>query len=270
MSGDFDFEDEPIADRPPDPKEDEAYSELTAFFEKHREQVFFSRQIEIQYEDKYFHWVTNRAIRHLRDSGSIKGETRPLASTGTINLLWHKGNRYYRREAVKLIKLVNEYSDPNIAAAIGLNAELLVLEGFARHEFVMKAREAREYGGKVWVETGHDLEFVFERDGQAYGMEVKNALGYMDHKEFQTKIRMCAFLGIKPVFVARMMPKSWIREVGLVGGFALILKYQLYPQTHRDLAKRVQAELGLPVDAPRALAAGTVQRFVNWHEKKRL
>jgi hypothetical protein len=47
----------------------------------------------------------------------------------------------------------------------------------------------------------------------------------------------------------------------------MILKYQLYPWTHVDLAKRVASELGLPVDAPRALSDGTMDRFMNWHEK---
>jgi hypothetical protein len=45
-----------------------------------------------------------------------------------------------------------------------------------------------------------------------------------------------------------------------------ILKYQLYPWAHRDLARRVRAELGLPVDAPRALEEGTMMRFLRWHE----
>jgi hypothetical protein len=48
----------------------------------------------------------------------------------------------------------------------------------------------------------------------------------------------------------------------------LILKYQLQPWAHRQLAQQVHAELGLPVDSPRALAAGTMQRFVNWHEAR--
>ncbi len=52
------------------------------------------------------------------------------------------------------------------------------------------------------------------------------------------------------------------------GGFALILKYQLYPWTHRELAKRVNQELDLPVDAPRFLAEGTMKRFLKWHGKK--
>jgi len=48
----------------------------------------------------------------------------------------------------------------------------------------------------------------------------------------------------------------------------MILKYQLYPWTHADLARRVARELGLPVDAPKALADGTMNKFENWHRRR--
>lgn len=144
----------------------------------------------------------------------------------------------------------------------------MVLEGFARTEFVMRGRNTREFAGKAWTETEQNLDFIFERDGYAYGIEVKNTLGYMDYGEFQTKIRICQFLGIRPVFVARMLPKTWMNELIGAGGFGLILKYQLYPWSHRTLARRVAAELGLPVDAPRALSEGTMHRFLAWHKKQ--
>ena len=87
------------------------------------------------------------------------------------------------------------------------------------------------------------------------------------YKRLKANLQMCSFLGIKPVFAARMLPKSWINEVVDSGGFALIMKYQLYPLAHRELARRVRSELGLPVDTPKALAEGTMDRFVRWHEK---
>jgi hypothetical protein len=141
----------------------------------------------------------------------------------------------------------------------------LILEGFASIEFVMKGREANEYGGLSWTESDHDLDFIFERDGKAYGMEVKNTLGYMDRMEFDIKIRLCRHLGIRPVFAARMLPRSWINDLINEGGFALIIKYQLYPWAHRELARKVRTELNLPVDAPRRLSDGTMARFLRWH-----
>jgi hypothetical protein len=65
-----------------------------------------------------------------------------------------------------------------------------------------------------------------------------------------------------------MLPKIWIEDVRRAGGFCLILKYQLYPWAHRDVAERVARELGLPVDAPRSLEKGTMERFERWHRKQ--
>lgn len=148
-----------------------------------------------------------------------------------------------------------------------MHGEMMVLEDFARSEFVMRGRNTREFRGRLWIETENNLDFIFERDGQAYGVEVKNTLGYMDYDEFQLKIRLCQFLGIRPIFAARMLPKSWMSELIDSGGYGMIMKYQLYPWTHKELAKRVADELTLPVDAPRALYEVTMNRFLEWHKK---
>jgi hypothetical protein len=197
----------------------------------------------------------------------IRSEWRKLSTGTSVKLIWHKGYRFYKRSAGQLVTLVEEYSEPNIGAALGLHGETMVLEGFARTQFVMASRNTREYQGKVWVDTDHNLDFIFERDGIAYGIEVKNTLGYMERDEFLLKVKLSEWLGIKPVFVCRMLPRSWIYDLNKSGGFALILKYQLYPWTHRELARRVRDTLSLPVDAPRYLAEGTMNRFLQWHGK---
>ena len=68
---------------PKDAREGEAREELEEFFEKNRDKVFFSRQIEVQNEDKYFHWVTNRALRGLREARVLRSEERKLATGGS-------------------------------------------------------------------------------------------------------------------------------------------------------------------------------------------
>lgn len=240
---------------------------LGHLFNQNRDRVFFSRQLEVQHEDNYFHWITNRALHNLREEGVIRSEAHSLRTAGEIKLLWHHSNRYYRRSAARLLSLVQEYADPNIAAVIGLHGEFMVLEAFARCEFVMRGRNTRKFGSKVWQETDHNLDFIFEKDGQGYGVEVKNTLGYMQYEEFQVKLRMCQFLGIRPIFAVRMLPKTWIFELAASGGYAMILKYQLYPWAHKSLARRVADELGLPVDAPRSLYEATTDRLLKWHRK---
>ncbi|HEV3076438.1 MAG TPA: hypothetical protein VHB47_18590 [Thermoanaerobaculia bacterium] len=255
-------------ERPPDAAYERAIEELRRFIEARRDEVFFARQLEVLHERQFFHWITNRAVRHLLDLGEVRGERRNLRTGGTIHLLWHRSFRYYRRVAERVVHLVEEYADPNIGGALGLHGEALVLEGFARLEFVLKGRNTNSFRGKTWSSTNHDLDFVFSRDDVSYGVEVKNTLGYMDYAEFQQKIRLCRYLGVRPVFASRMMPKTWVSEVARARGFALILGYQLYPWAHRNLALRVRHELGLPVDAPRSLEDGTMRRFLRWHEKQ--
>lgn len=251
-----------------DVREEAAVIALGRLFDENRERVYFSRQLEVLFEGEYFHWVTNRAIRELIAAGTVRSEVRTLRTRGTVNLLWHRSYRYYRREATNVVRLLEEYADPIIGAALGLQGEAMVLEGFARKQFVMHGRNTRSFHGLTWSRTAHDLDFIFARDEIAYGVEVKNTLGYMGHDELQTKIEVCRELGLRPLFAARMLPKTWINEIVGAGGFALIMKYQLYPWAHRELAKRVRTGFGLPVDAPRALQEGTMERFMRWHRRQ--
>ena len=252
-----------------DPVEARARAEIQRFFEQESEGVFFCRQIEILFEGRFFHWITARALRNLVEVGRVRMEVRKIPSTGgAIHLFWNPRYRYYRRAAGEAVRLVSEYADPNVAGAIGIHGEAMVLGGFADSEFVLKARETSEWQGRRWTRTGHDFDFIFERDGQAYGVEVKNTLGYPAHDEIRVKLAMAKFMRVTSVFVARMLARTVINEVWTAGGFALILKYQLYPYSHRTLAKRVAEELRLPVDSPRRLSDGTMKRFTDWHAKR--
>lgn len=250
-----------------DSRQERARRALIEFFESNRERVFYSRQLEVLFERSWFHWITNRAIHQLIEEGTVLSEPHTLSSGVPIFVLRHKSYRYPRRDTTRLVGLVNEYSQQDVAEEVGWQGEFLVLEGFARNQFVMIGRNASAYQGNVWTATNHDLDFVFERDGVAYGVEVKNQLGYMDHNELQLKARLCLKLGLRPVFAARMLPKEWINEVNVHGGFALIMRYQMFPKARRELVDRMRDELQLPVDTPTALYDGTMQRFLNWHEK---
>lgn len=252
-----------------DSVEADARDHLRSFFEQNREGVFFSRQIEVQNEDTYFHWITNRAIRDLEAEGLLRSEVRKLPRAGRIKLLWHRSFRYYKREASRIVGIVDEYANPNISEYIGLHGEIMVLEAFARFQFVTHGRGMSRYGENEWTDSDHKLDFIFERDGISYGVEVKNTLGYMDHKEFLLKIKLCEHLKLVPLFVVRMFPRSWMHELIEAGGFGLILGYQLYPWTHREMARKIGRELGLPIDAPRAISDGTIKRFLKWHQRQK-
>jgi len=264
-----DYEDYPDDDqRGPDRYEEKAVEALRAHFESNREHVYSSRQIEIQYEGRFFHWITHRALKILEAERLIEIEQRTLSYGAPVNLVWHRSNRYTRRQVKEVLELIEQYSHPNFTAALGNTGELLVSDGFARFGFVQRGRNARQFEGKRWTRSDHNLDFIVERDARAYGIEVKNTLPYIGDKELFVKLELCEFLGILPLFVVRAMPAIWTSEVVRRGGFVLQLRYHLYPLSHKSLADRVKDTLGIPADAPRALYDGTMQRFVSWHERQ--
>lgn len=247
-----------------DSEEERARARLIAFFEDNPESVFYSRQLEVLFEVEYFHWVTNRAVRRLVEEGRIHTETRQLSTGSEIKLLWHRRYRFYRRSAEEVFRLVDEYTVSATDGALGLQGEHLTLAAFARQRFVLVGEESRAYGGRSWEHTRHDLDFIFERDDTGYGVEVKNTLGYLDVGEFVTKVKLSRHIGVRPVFVVRALPKTWVQVLYLAGGYAMIMRYQFYPWTHQDLASRIRTQLRLPVDTPRRIEAGTMQRFEKW------
>jgi hypothetical protein len=260
--------DDPEYERPPDEYEVSAREKLREFFERNDSNVYFANQLAVQNETEYFHWITHRAVSELIQEGLLHTESRDLATGTRIKLVWHRKHRYYKRDAKRVVELVDEYGSPNMCAAIGLHGEQMILAAFAKRQFLMHSHGTRHYGEREWTTSNQNLDFIFERDGMAYGIEVKNTLSYLDEQEFDAKIQLCEHLGITPVFAVRMIPKTWMKKLIDRGGYGMILKYQLYPWTHAELAKRVAKELGLPVDAPRALADGTMDRFMKWHGKK--
>jgi len=257
------YEYEPISDE----YENEVIEKLIEFFKKNNDTVFYSKQVEIIFERKYYHWVTSRALRGLVDI-ELKSEIKKLDFGGAARFYWHKSNRYYKRDINKKAAIINSFSEANFVAALGQTGELLVGEGFSRFGFRTIGRDTKKLEQKEWKKSNHNLDFIFERDSVRYGVEVKNTLGYMDKKEFDIKIELCEYLEIYPLFVVRMIPSQWMYELKQKGGVFLIIEYQLYPLSHKKFASEVRDELRLKVDAPKSLKDGTLQRFMKVHEAK--
>jgi hypothetical protein len=247
-----------------DTEEAKARARLMAHFVDHPEEVFYSRQLEVIFEREYFHWVTNRAVRALVAEGFLGTESRRLSIGSEIKLVWNKKFRFYKRAATDVFDLVDRYSSSATDGTLGMQGEHLVLAAFARRQFLLIGEETKAFREKTWTQSGHDLDFIFEKDGVGYGIEVKNTLGYMDVGEFVTKIRLARFIGVKPVFAVRMIPKTWTEVLIRSGGYAMIMGFQFYPWTHKDLADTIRDQLSLPVDTPKKIELGTMQRFEKW------
>ena len=101
-----------------------------------------------------------------------------------------------------------------------------------------------------------------------YGTEIKNTLDYIEREELEVKISMCEELKIRPLFILRFAPKSYIDMIIRAGGYAMIFEWQLYPPSLASLAREMREKLNLKVDNPRRIKDGTIQRFLSWHTKQ--
>ncbi len=160
--------------QPSDSYVDSAKEDFQELFTKEPDSIFYQRQLQVIHERKYFHWVTVRALTELVSEGVIASEVMPLVSrpdigttTGTITFYRSATNRYWKRKAREVIRLVARFSDPNFTSAVGAHGEAMFDAALPRFGFMPIARKVREYGLRKWTATNHDLDRVFVRDGRA-------------------------------------------------------------------------------------------------------
>ena len=260
------YEEEP-SEPPRDGKIDEAKRVLMErFFQPDAQVAYYGRQIEIAVEAEFFHWITRKALNELVEERQIAFSEEKLEKF-LAHFYWPKRHRYARRQIAATMRLIGEFSDPVFTGALGANGEQLMDAGFATLGFRILDKNVKQVNGLKWELSNHDLDRLVMRDGVLYGVEIKNRLPYIEQQEFETKLNMCRFFGVRPLFVARMKPANYMNRVWRAGGFSLLFKNQHYPLLATDLAKRVKAELGLPVLCIRALPDATLARFEAWHEK---
>jgi hypothetical protein len=250
-----------------DSKVDEAREALIQFFEQHPREVFYERQLEVIFEKHFFHWITGKALHELRQEEKLSSAFMTLSGDVGIRLYRTPSHRFWKRQAKEIIGLVRSFSEEHFTRALGQHAELMFDAALPIEGFMPRGRKVKRYRDIEWTLTGHDLDRVIERDGVAYGVEIKNTLPYIPRKELQIKIFMCQAFGIKPLFIVRMAPQSYIEEVRQAGGFTLVFRYQLYPHGFSQFAQQVRDRLAIPVDSPLTIAEGTIRRLLNWHLK---
>jgi len=252
---------------PRDAKTDEAREELLKFFDENAERVYYLKQLEVFFEKQFFHWITAKAVNELIEEGFLGKEEVPLRKGTSLKFVFSKGLRYYKRQINKCTKVIRKYSSPTIAIACGRQAEILFFNALTNRGFLSKGQDVNEYGGKKWTETEHDLDFIIEKDNITYGCEVKNRWDYIERDELAIKLKMCGLLGIKPLFIMRHSPKSYNWEIIQRGGYAMIFETQVYPFGQKELVEKIKEVLGLPVDCPRAIPEGIIDRFLKWHKR---
>lgn len=238
---------------------------IKALYETNKEAVFYIRQLQVKFEKRYFHWITNNAAIQLFKFGYLK-DVRLERERGTSTRYFiHKSNRYPKREIVRMERIIQKYSAENITKSCGQRAEDLFCKALAKRGFMPVAEKVTEFNGKKWTATGHNLDFMFERDGVAYGCEIKNTLPYIDKEELDIKLKMCNHFSVRPLFIMRYSPKTYNKIVIDAKGYVMIFETQIYDLSQTALVDEIKDVIGLPVICSRAIPEGIIDRFEKWH-----
>ena len=69
-------------DRARDPVVDNTKEFILEFFAREAKAVFYQRQLQVIFEDRFFHWITAHALSELAEDRRIASDTLPLPPTG--------------------------------------------------------------------------------------------------------------------------------------------------------------------------------------------
>ena len=118
----------------------------------HPDSVYHVSQLEVLFEDKYFHWHTSAAVRDLRASGFLSARSVPIHRTQAI-VVWRKrNNRYVQRKIRSHTRIIGEYSADTLNKATGDYAETLVLLGLRGLHLELAGKSANSYKGEPGLE----------------------------------------------------------------------------------------------------------------------
>jgi len=248
---------------------------LTQFF-KRKHTPYYLTQLEVLFEKQYFHWITYRAIKSLVSDGYLTEYPITTKYGSPVIFVTRSTPQSTERDQITLthikskVKLIETISKPEFTAVIGKHLQFLVKYELRANSFTIETEDSNEYRGEKWTKTGHDLDFIATHTkGFAIGVEVKNTLPYIPRDEFDIKLEMCQYLGLKPVFAIRWMPKSYIYEAYTNGGFGWLFEYQAYPLGFDAMAEKIRKGLGLPVKVTPELASDAQIRFSKWVRRQR-
>lgn len=272
-----------------DSKTDEAKKAVFELVSGNPDSVFYIKQLQVLLEKRFFHWITGRAVGELLAEGRLRHEYWSVRwiegraiferiaegrevekdlnrSEGlSVRFVFGRRKRYRVRSIVKSLRVIGKYAEPEMARACGQWAEASFLVALVERGFVLFGRNTKEFQGRIWMETNHTLDFIVGREGVNYGAEVKNTWDYIPGEEFRTKMRMCKYLGVRPLFIWRYAPKTYMFEVFKAGGYGMIFKAHIFPLGHSRIVDEVRSVLGLECDSPSRIPDGIIDRFERRH-----
>lgn len=202
--------------------------------------VGFDREIRYRLERDFFHDVTGYIVRRLDEKGQIR---RTGLRGRRVPVVFYRLPETDYNEIIglmnKKVRLSNFLSYNSSKA--GYFAQFLWDLAFQDLGFEILGREIRRFRGKR-ATVGGDIDFIAQKDGLTYGVEVKNSLSYPD--DLSRKLRIAVELDVIPFFIVRWISKSQFHMVRKYGGLVKIYETSIYPSEYAKIIEECRGVLG--------------------------
>ena len=126
-------------------------------------------------------------------------------------------------------------------------------------------KETNKFKGKTWKRSNKNLDFIIQKDGMNYGVEIKNTFDYIPQDEFEEKLEMCDFLGLLPLFPLRCPSELQYAQMKDCGGLALKFKTRIFPPGFQGLVTDIWNNFRLPVNIWGEILPTVEAVFLNYH-----
>lgn len=232
--------------------------------------VAYRNEIRYRLEKRFpFHSMTEYAIRRLVagkayiqglaiKTTNLPGRRSSCASNPNVfyKLLEEKSNSHLNdimREKLALSTFVTEMS-----REAGFHAQTLWREAFKYLGYEIISENASENAGRKASVEGN-IDFIAEKDGLQFGVEVKNELSYPD--DLAKKFQIAVELGTIPVFVVRKVSPTAYQNLKKFGALVKIYETAIFNLEYEPMVKRCVDILGYPLIALDEVSSKTVKHL---------
>lgn len=235
-------------------------------YHRPRKQAYYIGQLQVILENDFFSWIAYNATMELVKAGYLSFQVVNTKHADKVTFVYHHSFTGKMDTRLKNIaKLIDKYSNHTVAEALGRHLEGLVRAELRAQGFTIISTNAREYKGRRWTKTNHNLDLIAEHSSGRLnvGIEVKNTLSMPEREEIETKIELCHYLGLTPVFATRWI-KPYVELIRYADGFSWFFKTQIYPPGFDKLTQEIWKKLKLPVTVRTDLPQKSIEILSRW------
>ena len=232
-----------------------------------RNSPFYKKQVQVIFEEKYPHDITGKAVNELIEDKFLKAEPRTFRKNMHAIFVYRRNVRYTVMAIKMKAKILERFSDDEVNDGVGKYGEILFGHLFKKNQFKIIGRDTNEFRDRIWKRSDKNLDFIIERDGINYGVEIKNTFDYMPQDEFQEKLEVCEFLGLLPLFPLRCPSELQYTQMKDCGGLALKFKTRIFQPGFQGLVTDIWNNFRLPVNIWEEIPPPVEAIFLNFHRR---